>query len=125
DLALRRQRPASAPGRFNASPLPQGAESRLRADHPRLLELKRRYAGFDSRVTRPLVWTSGYVAPRDLLYFRGDNAYVWQVRGQNMDPAGYALATYYVMSIDTLGLLDRLAEDECFGNFVFWIAGKT
>ena len=125
DQALRRHRPASAPGRFNASPLPPGAASRLRADHPRLLELKRRYASFDESVTRPLVWTSGYVAPQDLLYFRGDNAYLWQVRGLNMDPAGYALATYYVMSIDTLGLLDRLAEDECFGNFVFRIAGKV
>lgn len=115
----------SESGRFNASPLPPGAENHLRADHPRLVELQRRYANFEDRVTRPLVWTSGYVGPADLLYFRGDNAYVWQIRGQNMDPAGYALATYYVKSLDTLGLMDRLAEDQHFGNFVFQIAGKT
>jgi hypothetical protein len=89
------------------------------------VELKRRYSSFDSRVTRSLVWTSGYVAPQDLLYFRGDNAYVWQLRGLNMDPAGYALATYYVKSIDALGLLDKLVEDDYFGNFVFQIGGRT
>jgi hypothetical protein len=127
DKALRRlgQGQTGEPGRFNPSLLPEGAESRLRVDHPRLVELKRRYSSFDSRVTYPLVWKSGYVGPRDLLYFRGDNAYLWQLRGLNMDPPGYALATQYVKSIDRLGLLDKLVEDDYFGNFVFQIGGKT
>lgn len=61
----------------------------------------------------------------DLLYFRGDNAYVWQLRGLNMNVLGYALAAYYVKSIDRLGLFDSLAEDEHFGNVTFIINGKA
>jgi hypothetical protein len=118
-------RESSEPPNFNASSLPEGAKSRLRFDHPRLIELKRRYLSFDSRVTRPLVWTQDCVRPQDLLYFRGENAYVWQLRGLNMDAAGYALATYYVKSIDKLGLLENLGEDGKFGTIVFEIAGKA
>ena len=57
----------------------------------------------------------------DILYFRGDNAYVWQLRGQNMNIMAYALTTFYVRSIDNLRLLERLEEDESFGNFTFRI----
>jgi hypothetical protein len=110
--------------RFNASSLPEGASSYLRVDHPRLVALRSRYSTFDSKVTTPLVWRNGYVRAEDLLYFRGDNAYVWQLRGPNMDPPAYALSTYYVKSIDVLGLLSKLVEDDRFGNFVFGIGGK-
>ena len=110
--------------RFNASPLPEGARSYLHVDHPRLVELRSRYSVFDSRVTSPLVWRNGYVRAEDLLYFRGDNAYVWQLRGPNMDLPAYALSTYYVKSIDVLGLLSKLVEDDYFGNFVFNIDQK-
>jgi len=109
--------------RFNASHLPPGAASYLRPDHPRLIELKRRYASFDRRVTSPLVWVEGSLSAQELRYFRGDNAYVWQLRGPNMDAGAYALATYYAKSIDALGLLGRLVEDDCFGNFTFDIGG--
>jgi hypothetical protein len=110
--------------RFRASRPPEGAKSYLRVDHPRLIELRSRYSTFDSRVTSPLVWRNGHVRAEDLLYFRGDNAYVWQLRGPNMDPPAYALSTYYVKSIDALGLLSKLVEDDYFGNFVFDIDGK-
>jgi len=109
--------------RFNASRLPPGAASYLRPDHPRLVELKRRYASFDRRVTSPLVWVDGSLSAQELRYFRGDNAYVWQLRGPNMDAGAYALATYYAKSIDGLGLLGKLVEDDYFGNFTFDIGG--
>ncbi|HET7365774.1 MAG TPA: putative sugar O-methyltransferase [Burkholderiales bacterium] len=110
-------------GRFNASRLPPGAASYLRPDHPRLVELKRRYASFDRRVTSPLVWIEGSLSAQELRYFRGDNAYVWQLRGPNMDGGAYALATYYAKSIDAHGLLGKLVEDDYFGNFTFDICG--
>jgi hypothetical protein len=94
--------------------LPEGAAAYLRADHPRLLELERAYAAFDPRVTTPLLWRRGHVTAYDLRYFRGDNAYVWQVR-DGAGGANFALTAYYVKSIDTLGLLDRLDEDGLFG----------
>src|SRR5436190_8784088 len=110
--------------RSNAWRLPADAASHLRPDHPHLAELKKRYAAFNRRVTGPLIWDAHYVSAEDLRYFRGDNAYVWQLRGPNADPGAYALATYYVKSMDSLGLLSQLAEDHCFGNFAFDIAGK-
>ncbi len=105
--------------------LPLEAIHYLRADHPRLLDLKNRYSAFDSEVTTPLVWQEGYLRDEDIPYFRGDNAYVWQVRGQNMNILGYALAFYYLKSIDRLDLLGKLEEDDAFGNFTFQIGGRS
>jgi len=105
------------------APLPEGAEAYLSESNPRLLELERRYAAFDKRVTTPLVWRQGYVTPNDLCYFRGDNAYIWQVRDGAAE-TNYALTAYYVKSIDSLGLLGRLEEDGLFGAHAFAALGR-
>jgi hypothetical protein len=88
------------------SPLPIAsvASTYLNSDNPRLVSLRERYKQFDTRVTAPLCWTDNHVHSNDIINFRGDNAYVWQLRGQNMNPLGYALSMYYVMSIDKKGL---------------------
>jgi hypothetical protein len=115
----------------NPTDLPTDAQEYLVPDNPRLLDLKRRYADFDPRVTTPLQWTDDYVRIEDIAHFRGDNAYVWQVRGDNCNTGGnynilgHLLATYYVKSIDRYQLLDRLTEDNDFGNFTFDIAGHV
>lgn len=106
------------------STLPEGAEHYLVPDHPRLKELRERYAGLDAEVTVALVWKEGHVRPDDLRYFRGDNAYVWQLRGQNMGTVNYALTTFYLASIDKLGLLQQLREDDYFGNVTFFVDSK-
>lgn len=100
-------------------PLPDDATSTLVKNNPRLVELQARYADFDAEVTTPLIWTDDYVSPADMLAFRGDNAYVWQLRGTNMHPVAYTLTTYYIKSIDKLGLLDKLQEDDYFGSYVY------
>lgn len=105
------------------SPLPEDAAAYLRADNPRLLELERGYAEFDGRVTTPLLWRPGHVTAFDLRYFRGDNAYVWQIR-DGASEVNYALTAYYVKSIDALGLLERLDEDELFGVHTFKALGR-
>lgn len=107
------------------APLPDGAENYLRQDHPRLKSLQERYSLFDKSITAPLVWTDDQLTPDEVKYFRGDNAYVWQLRGQNMSAINYALTTYYVKSIDNLHLLERLVEDNHFGVFTFPIDNKT
>jgi hypothetical protein len=109
---------------YKESLLPEGAGNYLQPNHPRLKELQKRYASFDSEVTVPTVWKEGIVKPDDLQYFRGDNAYVWQLRGPNFNIMAYALTTFYVKSIDKLGLLQQLVEDDCFGNFTFLIGNK-
>ncbi len=104
---------------YNPTELPAGAEDYLRLDHPRLRELRKRYAECPSQVTASELWDENYVRPEHLRFFRGDNPYVWQLRYSNA--MGYALAFYYLLSIDHLGLLEKLEEDDAFGNFSFVI----
>jgi hypothetical protein len=106
------------------SELPPGADF-LRWDNPVLRSLQQRYAAFEKTVTMPLIWQPDKVHEEEIRYFRGDNAYVWQLRGQNMNPLGYALTTYYVLALDILDLLERLNEDDAFGIYTFQIAGRT
>jgi hypothetical protein len=88
----------------------------LRATNPELRALRQRYAGLTGPT--PPVWAPGYVRAEDLLYFRGDNCYVWQFQANNT-PEKHALTYSYLKSIDTLGLLDILSEDGDYGVFTF------
>jgi len=110
--------------RYFESTLPEDAVNYLRQDNPHLINLQKRYAKFDKSIMAPLVWTDDQVTADDIKYFRGDNAYVWQLRGQNMSAINYALTTYYVKSIDSLHLLEKLEEDKQFGVFTFPIDNK-
>ena len=105
--------------------LPTSAREYLRSENPRLKELRARYAKCPSEVTTPAVWHAGYVSNEDLVHFRGDNAYVWQTGGGNMNPMGYALSYFYLKSIDKLDLFERLEEDGCFGNHVESIENRA
>src|SRR5262245_11553108 len=68
----------------------------LTEHNPRLVDLRRRYAAFDPAVTTADLWTAEYVSGARLRYFRGNDAYLWQRFGPNMNEFGYVLATYYV-----------------------------
>lgn len=114
-------------------PAPNAVREALRSDHPRLLELKRRYAGHPAGARS--VWSEDTIA-RDLAlpWFRRDNAYMWQSRefGYWDDdgawtPAptralNYLLSAYYVRSVDRLGLLDKLGDDAEFGALTVEVA---
>src|SRR5688500_4722819 len=77
------QRQPATPGAFQADTVPESAREYLRQDNPRLAELKTRYAAVDPRVTTPASWVEDKLRAHDLLYFRGDNAFVWQTRDRN------------------------------------------
>src|SRR5262245_33524210 len=96
----------------------------LSESNRRLLTLAERYRKFDPLARSSDLWTVDYVVGDKLRYFRGD-PYVWQQTGPNMNEFGYVLATYYVRAIDTLGLMDRLTDDDWFGNFTFTMDGTT
>jgi len=117
---------AQPPARHVADPatLPSGAEHYLRPDNPRLAELISRYRNVDPAVTAPLVWNEGKLAREDLLYFRGDNPYVWQSRGLGMSELAYAL-TYYHVRVRHPDIVDRLDEDGAFGAHVHRFDGIT
>jgi len=86
--------PSHTQPRYRMSKLPEDAADYLVMNNPRLRELQTRYAAFNGDVTTPLVWTDTWVRHEDMLYFRGDNAYVWQVRRMSMNIMAYALTTY-------------------------------
>ena len=96
----------------------------LRPENPRLEDISSRNRLIDPRVTRTKVWHDRHVAPDDMLYFRGDNAYVWQLRGRNNNEMGYALSAYYAEAISSLNLMKQLDEDGSFGAITFEIHKK-
>lgn len=110
--------------RWSNSVLPDEALRYLKPDNPKLISLQQRYRSFNGEVTTPYLWNDEYVGTKDIAHFRGDNAWVWQVRGKSSNILAYALSFYYLKSIDRFGFLDRLSEDESFGNFVFPIAAR-
>lgn len=123
--ALRPLRRGREPARtFDPATLPEGAAAYLRPDNPRLLELRARYGAADPRVTNSLVWTDERLPPTDMLYFRGDNNFVWQIRGPNRNEATYALAYYHLKASGDDGLVDLLGEDCSFGATAFAIDGR-
>ena len=116
-----------AGGGVPASPAPadSGPTGDLHIDAPRLRELTEAYAKFDSVLSRDPVWTDTHVRTTDLTRFRGDNPYVWQLRGRNLNALGYALSYYAIRRVDRGGLLDRLDEDGLFGVNTFVVDGRT
>lgn len=104
--------------------LPAGAGNYLKSDNPRLEELRQRYARFGGDVTIPTKWRDGIVRQEDLKYFRGDNQYLYQLKGRNMSEVSYVLTALYVKSIDEMRLLEKLREDDCFGTCTFDVYGE-
>lgn len=105
------------PSYNNGAGLPEGAADYLRFDHPRLQELRHRYASFSHPVIDPSLWSDQYVnRETNLQFFRGDNAYVWQHRAINTE-LHYLATVYYIKTIDRLGLLESLEEDSLFGAY--------
>lgn len=90
----------------------------LRATSPELVALRERYAGLQEIIGTAPFWRPEYIAEQDLLYFRGDNCYVWQFQDNNT-PEKYVLTYLYLRTIDTLGLFDVLTEAGDYGVFTF------
>lgn len=109
-----------------SQPLPAGVEQDLRADHPRLQELRDRYARFECPAGVHGQWRDQWVASSvDLRYFRGDNAYVWQYRQalSNIELKTFTTLRY-LRERDRHGLLERLEEDGRFGCWTFQFSDR-
>jgi SAM-dependent methyltransferase len=101
--------------------LPPGASDELRSDHPRLIELRARYARCRAPMAIKTVWAHSYLETQlSLPYFRGDNSYVWQFRNIGaMATHKYFFYLREVAARDTRGLLETLEEDGAFGCWTF------
>ena len=111
----------------NDVPLPAGAEETLRADNPRLSELRAAYDALDYPSAVPSQWSDAFLKKNlSLAYFRGDNAYVWQFRlFRGSAKTRNYLALLDIESRDKLGLLGKLKEDGLFGAFTFTFGDRA
>ena len=112
---------APAPGT-----IPAGAREFLRGDNPRLVDLRQRYASLSHPVAAHSHWTASFVDQNvDLLNFRGDNAYLWQVRQSRRDAEmRYFANTLYIERIDHRGLMSKMVEEGAFGCYAFQYQGR-
>jgi hypothetical protein len=106
-------------------PLPEGAERELRADNPRLEELRAAYEALDLPVTVASRWNGSAVESfLDLRWFRGETLITWHYRElPRVTALKYFVLLRYVRERDRLGLLDRLDEDGAFGCWTFEYEG--
>ena len=102
-------------------PLPPGADERLRADHPRLLELRAAYDALDLPVRVPSRWNPDHVDDfLDLRWFRGETLITWHYRElPRISALKFFVMLRYVADRDEHGLLGRLDEDGMFGCWTF------
>lgn len=103
------------PPAWDSPAVPEEARTVLTLDHPRLVDLRARYRGHPA--TAHTVWDEGaLLGGMSLDRFRGDNHYVYQIRGAPT-PESYYLSAYYMREQDKLGLFDDLTEDGLFGAY--------
>lgn len=109
-------------GRFDDSrPLPAGVAAVLDDRNPDLAQLRTLYSGLASPFKPGSFWRrSRRLRDLNLKYFRGDNAYIWQLR-QLGDNARLKFFLYarYVGALDAHKLLDLTSEDGAFGCWTF------
>jgi putative sugar O-methyltransferase len=109
-------------GRHDDSrPLPAELAAVLDDGNPDLQALRASYRRLDSPFKPGRFWRrSRRLRDLNLRYFRGDNAYVWQLRqlGDNAR-LKFFLLMQYVQALDTHKLLDRTSEDGAFGCWTF------
>ena len=107
--------------RSEPSPLPPGAAEVLRADHPRLADLARRYRGHPAAAFSR--WSELRLEGEvEIARFRADSQYLFQAR--NTPDAAFALSADYVARHGKLGLLDLLGEDGMFGARTIELDGR-
>lgn len=102
-------------------PVPAEMARVLDDRNPELVRLRERYQALTSPLRPGRFWRNNTrLSDFDLRYFRGDNAYVWQLRQLGEHPK---LKTYlyarYVHALDEHNLLGRLREDGAFGCWTF------
>jgi hypothetical protein len=105
--------------------LPPGAEEYLRAENPRLRELRESYARLPWPVCKHSRWRDDTVKGwLNLKYFRGDNIIIWHHReGDDYARLFYFNYLGYILQCGGGSLVESLSEDGAFGCFVYDFPG--
>ena len=110
--------------RVRSTSVPDEARDYLRPDNPRLAELIHRYEALDNPISAHSQWTDDFVNRNvDLRDFRGDQAYVWQLRDLNTEINYYVTLNY--LKETASNLLEPLSEDGLFGSYILTFGGHV
>jgi len=104
--------------------LPENAFKYLKRSNPRLKELKQGYLDFTQKKQEKDLWLDDYVQEDHLLYFRGDNPYIWQKRGLNLNIMAYSITYFWIKNKDKDNFLSKCIEDNSFGVQTFNLDGN-
>lgn len=115
------------PSYYDQMPLPPGAREYLVVDNPRLQELQDAYDQLPMPTAIPSLWTGEFLDREVILpWFRGDNAYLLQIRElQHAVDVKMYLELLDVDAGDTLSLLERMQEDGLFGVWTFQFGDRA
>ena len=104
--------------------IPKDAKEYLYPANPKLIQLKKDYQKFLANNFKKGLWTENYLGEKDLIYFRGDNPYVHQRRGNQQSNLAYIL-TYFWLKSKYSKDLSSFNEEESFGVFKYIIDNKV
>ena len=103
--------------------IPEDAKEYLCRTNPILKQLKDNYQNFSANNFKKGLWTKKYLGDLDLVYFRGDNPYVHQSRGNQQSKFAYLITYFWLKSKYSKDLLS-LKEEESFGVMTYVIDNK-
>lgn len=105
--------------------IPNNAKKYLHSKNPRLIQLKSDYQKFLAKNFKKGLWTENYLKNEDLLFFRGDNPYVYQKRGNQLSIFAYLITYFWFKSKDKANDLFFFKEEISFGIYNFVIDEKN
>ena len=103
--------------------IPKDAKDYLYPTNPKLIQLRKDYQKFLGNNFKKGLWTENYLGEKDLIYFKGDNPYVYQRRGNQQSQLAYLLTYFWLKSKHGKGL-SSFNEEESFGVFKYTIDNK-
>ena len=103
--------------------IPKDAKDYLYPTNPKLIQLRKDYQKFLGNNFKKGLWTENYLGEKDLIYFRGDNPYVHQRRGNQQSQLAYLLTYFWLKSKHSKDL-SSFNEEESFGVFSYIIDNK-
>ena len=105
--------------------IPKDAKEYLHPKNPRLEQLRNDYQKFLAKNFKKGLWTENYLKNEDLLFFRGDNPYVYQKRGNQLSIFAYLITYYWFKSNNKTDDLSLFNEEKSFGVYNYVIDKKN
>ena len=105
--------------------IPKDAKKYLHPNNSRLVQLKNDYQKFLTKNFKKGLWTEDYLKSEDLLFFRGDNPYLYQKRGNQLSIFAYLITYFWFKSNYKNDRISLFNEENSFGVYNYVIDEKN